>query len=38
MLKILKKLNYTYCGEVFPNGASRMAHEKLLAPNKISIE
>ena len=30
MLKILKKLNYTYCGEVFQRGDSRRAYEKLL--------
>ena len=30
MLKILEKLNYTYCGEIFFSGASRMAYEKLL--------
>jgi len=35
MLKIFKKLNYTYCGEVFFSGASRMAYEKLLAPIKF---
>lgn len=30
MLRILENLNYTYCGEIFFNGASRMAFEKLL--------
>lgn len=30
MLKILDRLNYTYCGEVFFYGAPRMAYEKLL--------
>lgn len=30
MLKILNKLNYTYCGEVFFNGAPRKAYEKLI--------
>jgi len=30
MLKILEKLSYTYCGEIFFSGASRMAYEKLL--------
>jgi len=30
MLHILKKLNYTYCGEIFFGGATRMAFEKLL--------
>lgn len=30
MLKILEKLGYTYCGEVFFRGSSRKAFEKLL--------
>lgn len=30
MLRILDKLNYTYCGEVFVNGASRKAYEKVI--------
>jgi L-amino acid N-acyltransferase YncA len=30
MLKILQKLNYTYCGEVFFNNAARKAFEKVL--------
>ncbi len=30
MLRILEKLNYTYCGDIFFSGASRMAFEKLL--------
>ena len=30
MLRILHKLNYTYCGEIFFSGASRKAYEKLL--------
>lgn len=30
MLRILEKLNYTYCGEVFFRGSSRKAFEKLL--------
>lgn len=30
MLKILEKLNYTYCGEVVLMGAPRRAYEKLL--------
>jgi GNAT superfamily N-acetyltransferase len=30
MLRILEKLNYTYCGDIFFSGASRMAYEKLL--------
>ena len=32
MLKILDKLNYTYCGEIFFIGAPRMAYEKLITP------
>jgi GNAT superfamily N-acetyltransferase len=31
MLKILDKLNYTYCGEIFFGGASRRAYEKVLS-------
>lgn len=31
MLKILDKLHYTYCGEIFFSGASRRAYEKVLA-------
>jgi GNAT superfamily N-acetyltransferase len=30
MLKILEKLNYTYCGEVYFRGGARKAFEKLL--------
>jgi GNAT superfamily N-acetyltransferase len=30
MLKILDKLDYTYCGEIFFSGASRKAYEKVL--------
>jgi GNAT superfamily N-acetyltransferase len=30
MLRILDKLNYTYCGEIFFSGAARKAFEKLL--------
>ena len=30
MLKLLNKLNYTYCGEIFFKGASRMAYEKVI--------
>jgi len=30
MLKILEKLSYTYCGEVFFHGKSRKAYEKVL--------
>ena len=33
MLRILDKLNYTYCGEIFFNGASRRAYEKVLSKN-----
>lgn len=32
MLRILDKLNYTYCGEVFFIGAPRKAYEKVLSP------
>jgi GNAT superfamily N-acetyltransferase len=31
MLRILEKLSYTYCGEIFVSGATRMAFEKLLS-------
>ena len=30
MLRILDKLNYTYCGEVFFRGSARRAYEKVL--------
>jgi hypothetical protein len=30
MLKILERLNYSYCGEIFFGGASRKAFEKVL--------
>lgn len=30
MLRILEKLNYDYCGEIFFGGAPRMAFEKIL--------
>ena len=30
MLRILEKLNYTYCGEVYFRGAARKAFEKVL--------
>lgn len=30
MMRILDKLNYTYCGEIFFKGASRRAYEKVL--------
>jgi GNAT superfamily N-acetyltransferase len=30
MLKILDRLHYTYCGEIFFSGASRKAYEKVL--------
>lgn len=30
MLKILDKLSYTYCGEIFFSGAPRKAYEKVL--------
>ena len=31
MMKILDKLNYTYCGEIFFGGAPRRAYEKVLS-------
>jgi ribosomal protein S18 acetylase RimI-like enzyme len=31
MMKILDRLNYTYCGEIFSYGALRKAYEKVLA-------
>jgi len=31
MLKIMEKLSYTYCGEVFFHGAARKAYEKVLS-------
>jgi GNAT superfamily N-acetyltransferase len=33
MLKIVDKLGYTYCGEVFFRGAARKAYEKILRLN-----
>ncbi len=33
MLKILEKLGYTYCGEIFFGGAPRKAFEKVLLNN-----
>lgn len=30
MIKMLDKLNYTYCGEVYYNGAPRRAYEKII--------
>ena len=32
MLRILEKLNYTYCGEVYFRGGARKAFEKILHP------
>ncbi len=32
MLRILDKLNYTYCGEIFFCGAARKAYEKVIIP------
>jgi GNAT superfamily N-acetyltransferase len=32
MLRILEKLNYSFCGEIYFNNASRMAFEKVLKP------
>jgi GNAT superfamily N-acetyltransferase len=34
MLKILDKLTYTYCGEVYFRGAARKAYEKIFFGNK----
>jgi len=34
MLKILEKLNYTYCGEVYFRGGARKAFEKVLSTHK----
>lgn len=31
MMKILDKLSYTYCGEVYYNGSPRRAYEKIMA-------
>jgi GNAT superfamily N-acetyltransferase len=31
MMKILDKLNYAYCGEIFFSGASRKAYEKVIS-------
>lgn len=36
MLKIIAKLDYVYCGEIFYQGAPRMAYEKVLKSNRIS--
>lgn len=33
MLKIMDKLGYTYCGEVYFRGAARRAYEKVLSPS-----
>ncbi len=33
MLRIVDKLGYTYCGEVYFRGAARRAYEKVLAPS-----
>ncbi|MGI6222637.1 MAG: GNAT family N-acetyltransferase [Prevotella sp.] len=35
MLHILKKLGFTYCGDIFFEGGNRMAFEKILHPNKV---
>lgn len=32
MLRILEKLGYTYCGEVYFRGSARRAYEKVLGP------
>ena len=36
MMKILDKLNYSYCGEIFFNGASRRAYEKVLSGHQLT--
>jgi GNAT superfamily N-acetyltransferase len=33
MLKIMDKLGYTYCGEVYFNGSARRAYEKVISAN-----
>jgi GNAT superfamily N-acetyltransferase len=33
MLKIMEKLAYTYCGEVYFNGSARRAYEKVIGAN-----
>lgn len=33
MLKLVEKLGYTYCGEVYFRGSARKAFEKILNPN-----
>ena len=33
MLKVLEKLGYTYCGEIFFQGALRRAYEKIVGDN-----
>jgi GNAT superfamily N-acetyltransferase len=38
MLKILDKLNYTYCGEVFFSGAPRRAYEKIIHKSSVDTE
>lgn len=35
MLKIMDKLNYTYCGEVFFRGSARRAYEKVIPKPRI---
>lgn len=37
MLKILDRLNYTYCGEIFFSGAPRKAFEKILNKSHDSL-
>jgi GNAT superfamily N-acetyltransferase len=36
MLKILEKLRYTYCGEIFFGGAARKAFEKIIPDPEIT--
>ena len=38
MLKILDKLGYSYCGEIFHSGASRKAYEKVLLKPRTMID
>jgi GNAT superfamily N-acetyltransferase len=35
MLRILEKLNYTYCGEVILKGAPRKAFEKIISKDEL---
>lgn len=35
MMKILDKLNYIYCGEIFFSGAARKAYQKIITIKKV---